>query len=426
VATKIISIRVSKKDTKIQKIKAREILDSRGNPTVEVDVYTKSHMAREQVPSGASTGIHEALELRDGGKRYNGQGVLKAVKHVNTKIFRKIKGMDLRKPAMIDKTMVDLDGTDNKSKLGANAILGVSLACHRLSAYVQGKKLYSLLGGKNIMPTPHFNIINGGKHAANKISIQEFMIAPRAKSFSEQLRMGSEIYHDLKKSIINKYGSINANVGDEGGFAPNLNKTKDALDLIMKSIEDLGHGKKVNIAMDVAASEFYNSKTKKYTMEGKKIKSEKLLNYYDDLVKNYPIISVEDPFDQDDYANFSEFTKLMKKRKVQVVGDDLLVTNINRVKMAMEKKMCNALLLKVNQVGTVSEAIAAAKFAMRKNWKVMVSHRSGETTSNFISDLAVGLGCGQIKSGAPCRGERMSKYNRLLQIEEGLGKRAKY
>ena len=230
----------------------------------------------------------------------------------------------------------------------------------------------------------------------------------------------------MKKSIINKYGSINANVGDEGGFAPNLNKTKDALDLIMKSIEDLGHGKKVNIAMDVAASEFYNSKTKKYTMEGKKIKSEKLLNYYDDLVKNYPIISVEDPFDQDDYANFSEFTKLMKKRKVQVVGDDLLVTNINRVKMAMEKKMCNALLLKVNQVGTVSEAIAAAKFAMRKNWKVMVSHRSGETTSNFISDLAVGLGCGQIKSGAPCRGERMSKYNRLLQIEEGLGKRAKY
>ena len=425
-STKIISIRVAKPDYKIQKIKAREILDSRGNPTVEVDVFTKTHMAREQVPSGASTGIHEALELRDGGRRYSGQGVQKAVKNVNSKISKKIKNMDLRKPEMIDRAMIELDGTENKTKLGANAMLGVSLACYSLSALLRGKQLYSILGGKNRIPTPFLNIINGGKHAANKLQIQEFMIAPRGKTFAESMRIAAETYHQLKKNIIKEYGAINANVGDEGGFAPDVNTTREALDLIMKTLNDLGYARKVKIGIDAAASEFYNKKNKNYFIDDKWLNKDELVNYYERLVEDYPIISLEDPFDQDDFEGFAMATEAFKKKKVQVVGDDLLVTNVKRIKMALDQKMCNALLLKVNQIGTVTEAIDAAKLAMKNKWNVMVSHRSGETTSSFIADLVVGLGCGQIKSGAPCRGERLAKYNRLMKIEEELGRRAKY
>lgn len=409
--------------TKITKIKAREILDSRGNPTIEVDVYTDSCLAREQVPSGASTGIHEALELRDGEKRYNGMGVLKAARNVNEILAKKLKGMDVRQQKEIDEYMIELDNTKNKSRLGANAMIGVSLACASCSALVQKKPLYEVLGGKNILPVPFMNVINGGKHADNKLSFQEFMIVPLGKTFAESLRLGAETYHALKKVISEKYGKDSTNVGDEGGFAPNLNSVREALDLLVKTINSLGYEKDVKIAIDAASSEFY--KGHKYLVDGRLVESHKMIRFYEELLYEYPIVSLEDPFEQDDFMPYSELMERMVK-KVQIVGDDLLVTNPARIKMALDRKLCNALLLKVNQIGTLTEAVTAANLAMDNGWNVMVSHRSGETESSFIADLVVGLGAGQIKSGAPCRSERLAKYNRLLRIEEELGKKAGY
>lgn len=408
---------------RITKVKAREILDSRGNPTIEVDVYTKNCMAREEVPSGASTGVHEALELRDGGKRYNGKGVLKAVKNVNEVIAKKLRGRDIAKQGEIDELMIELDGTHNKSRLGANAILGVSLACARCSSIAQKKPLYQVLGGKNILPTPFMNIINGGKHADNRLSFQEFMIVPMGKTFAESLRLGSETYHELKKRIAQKYGKDSTNVGDEGGFAPNLKNVREALDLLVKTIDSMGLGKQVKIAIDAASSEFFHKGD--YMVDGKKMSSHKLINFYEHLLYDYPIVSLEDPFEQDDFMPYTELMERLVK-KVQIVGDDLLATSPARIRMAIKRKLCNALLLKVNQIGTLTEAMEAANLAMENNWNVMVSHRSGETESSFIADLVVGLGTGQIKSGAPCRSERLAKYNQLLRIEEELGKKAKY
>ncbi|MBW2971951.1 phosphopyruvate hydratase [Candidatus Woesearchaeota archaeon] len=413
------------KDCKIRKIHAREILDSRGNPTVEVDVRTRTHSARAAVPSGASTGIHEALELRDGGPRYHGKGVRKAVQNVQTRISKEIEGMDCRKWQLVDKAMLRLDGTPNKSKLGANAILGVSLATARLAAAVQNKPLYALLGGRNIMPVPCMNIINGGKHADNKLQFQEFMICPHGKTFADSLRMGAETYQVLKKDIAKAYGKDSTNVGDEGGFAPNIKSVEDALKILTQAIKDAGYDGLVKIAIDAASSEFYNAKKKKYYVDGKWLTSDRLTKLYEHIMDTYPVFSIEDPFEQDDFAPYPALTKEAKKRKVQIVGDDLLVTNPERIRTALDKKLCSALLLKVNQIGSLSEAMAAAKLAMDNGWNVMVSHRSGETEDPFIADLAVGLGTGQIKTGAPCRSERLAKYNQLLRIEEELGQKAK-
>jgi len=399
---------------RITKVKARQVLDSRGNPTIEVEMSSGRVTARAMVPSGASTGVHEALELRDKGKAYHGKGVLKAVKNVK-KIERALRGKDCLDQKKIDQTMIDLDGTKNKSKLGANAILGVSLANARLAAKIKGRPLYKQLGSGRILPVPFMNILNGGKHAGNKLAIQEFMIVPQSGKFSDRLRMGSEVYHTLKKILEKKYGKQAINVGDEGGFAPNLKTADEALSLITQAIKKAGYAGKVKLAMDAAASEFYHNG--KYHIDGKKLTPEQLKNYYLKLIKKYPIISLEDPFDQDDFESFASLTKAAK---IQIVGDDLLVTNVERIKLAHEKRACNALLLKVNQIGTLTEAVEAAKLAKKYGWKVMVSHRSGETEDTFIADLSVALGTGQIKAGAPCRGERVAKYNRLLRIEGEL------
>jgi len=413
----------------IKKITAREVLDSRGNPTVEVDVWTNKTFARAKVPSGTSTGTHEALELRDGGKRFNGKGVSKAVNNVNRKIAKKLVGMDVRDQKKIDEVMLKLDGTDNKKKLGANAILGVSIAVCKAGALEKKIPLYNhisnLAGIKKItMPVPSFNIINGGKHAGNKLDIQEYMIMPiGARNFKEALRIGAEIYHILKKIIKKKYGLNAVNVGDEGGFAPPLTSIKDPILLLQKAIRDAGYVRKVRISMDAAASEFY--KNGKYNIEGKKLKGENLKVIYDGLIDKYPIASIEDPFGQEDFDNFTELTKSAGK-EVQIVGDDLLCTNVKRIQKAINKNCCNALLLKVNQIGTITEAIDAARLAQEKGWGIMVSHRSGETCDDFIADLAVGLNAGQIKSGAPCRSERLAKYNQLLRIEEELGTKVRY
>ncbi|MFC1801010.1 phosphopyruvate hydratase [Nanoarchaeota archaeon] len=402
---------------KIKKIWAREVLDSRGNPTLEVDVSVGDFLTRAMVPSGASTGIYESLELRDGGKRYLGKGVSQAVSNVNKVIARRLVGKDCRKQQEIDELMLKLDGTGNKKKLGANAILGVSMAVCRAGAMSSGLPLYKYIGKlfgnkKFVLPRPFFNVINGGRHADNKLSIQEFMISPKQRSFKENLRVGSEVYHILEKVIKKKYGRV-AGVGDEGGFSPSISKAKEGLDLLKMAIKKSGY--KVDIAMDCAASEFY--KKGKYFVDEKWLTKDKLFVYYLGLVKKYPIISVEDPFEQNDFESFGS---LVRNFKGQVVGDDLTVSNIGRVIEAVGKKSCNALLLKVNQIGTVSEALAATRLAMDNKWKVMVSHRSGETEDPFIADLAVGIGCGQIKSGAPCRSERLAKYNQLLRIEEEL------
>ncbi|MBN2457542.1 phosphopyruvate hydratase [Candidatus Woesearchaeota archaeon] len=411
---------------KITKIKAREVLDSRGNPTVEVQIFSKDKNASAIVPSGASTGIHEAHELRDGGSRYMGKGVQKALKNVKI-IEKSLKGMDACAQKEIDNAMIALDNTENKSRLGANAILGVSMAAARLASECKKMPLYKHIAAlyKNkrlLLPVPFCNIINGGKHAGGKLRMQEFMVVPnRAKSFSEAAQLVSETYHILKGIIEKKYGKSAVNVGDEGGFAPPLTKAEEALTLITKAINEAGYEKKISIALDPAASEFYN-KNSIYLLH-KQFTSEKLAEHYIRLSNKYNIISIEDPFEQDD---FSSFSALMKKARFQIVGDDLLVTNTKRIISAAEKRLCNALLLKVNQIGTLTESLAAARLSMDHGWKVMVSHRSGETEDSFISDLASGIGCGQIKLGAPCRSDRTSKYNRLLRIEEELGSKARY
>ncbi len=405
----------------IKVIQAREILDSRGNPTIEVDVITDNNVKHTaSVPSGASTGKHEVLEMRDGGKRFLGKGVREAVNNIHRRIFPILQGIDCRRQREIDNLMIELDNTKNKSRLGANGILAVSLAIAKAGAEESNmhlfQYLYHLLGveQKVSIPRPFFNVINGGRHADNKLSIQEFMIVPRMRKYNENLRVGSEVYNILKRVLHQKYGNATTNVGDEGGFAPwQMKKAEGALDVLMVAIGRAGYKGKVDLAMDVAASEFFVKG--KYLVDGKMLTGERLLEYYLRLIKKYPIISIEDPFMEDD---FDGFAALRKKSRIQVVGDDLTVTNVKRIERAVQERSCNCLLLKVNQIGTLSEAFDAVKLAYENKWKVMVSHRSGETEDTFIADLAVGIGCGMIKAGAPCRGERVAKYNRLLRIGE--------
>jgi len=420
----------------VTKIHAREILDSRGNPTVEVDLTTSKGTFRAAVPSGASTGIYEALELRDKDpKRFLGKGVLQAVENVNSVIAPALiaKNIDVTKQEEVDQLMLELDGTENKSKLGANAILGVSLAVCKAGAAHKELPLYrhiaNLAGNSTvILPCPAFNVINGGKHAGNKLAMQEFMILPTgASSFREAMQIGAEVYHNLKSVVKQRYGQDATNVGDEGGFAPNIQDNREGLELLKIAIEKAGYTDKVKIGMDCAASEFF--KDGKYDLDFKNPNSDPskwltgsaLVALYQGFIDQYPIVSIEDGFDQDDFDAWADLTS---KTSVQIVGDDLLVTNPKRIKMAIEKKACNALLLKVNQIGSVTESIQACKMAQAKGWGVMVSHRSGETEDTFIADLVVGLCTGQIKTGAPCRSERLAKYNQLLRIEEELGSAA--
>jgi len=421
----------------IKKIHARQIYDSRGNPTVEVDLTTERGIFRAAVPSGASTGIYEALELRDKDTTWHGKGVMKAVNNINTILAPEIvKGaLDPVNQAEIDDLMLKLDGTDNKNKFGANAILGISMAVCKAGAAHKGVPLYKhiadLAGVKEVMmPVPAFNVINGGSHAGNKLAMQEFMILPTgAPSFSEAMRMGSEVYHHLKSLIKKKYGLDATAVGDEGGFAPNFQSNAEAIDLLVAAIEKAGYTGKIKIGMDVAASEF--CKNGKYDLDFKNpeskeadwLSSDKLGEMYLGFIKDAPVVSIEDPYDQDDWEGW---TKLTGQTDIQIVGDDLTVTNPKRIQTAVEKKACNCLLLKVNQIGSVTESIAAHNLAKANGWGTMVSHRSGETEDCFIADLVVGLCTGQIKTGAPCRSERLAKYNQLLRIEEELGANAKY
>jgi len=415
--------------SRIKKVKAREVLDSRGNPTVEVDIITEDGLFRSIVPSGASTGVHEALELRDGDKsRYDGKGVLKAVDNVNTKISKIVIGMDPVQQEEIDKVMIKADGTENKSGFGANAILAVSMAVCKAGAAAKNVPLYKHIADlagvdKFVLPVPSFNVINGGKHAGNKLAMQEFMLLPvGAKTFREAMRMGAETYHMLKKVIKEKYGQDAVNVGDEGGFAPNIQDNKEGLELLKEAISKAGYTGKVRIGMDVAASEFYKDGEYDLNFKGSspELKTgDEMIEIYKSFVDQYNLISIEDPFDQDDWETYPKLTALVGKT-TQIVGDDLLVTNPKRIKKAIENRSCNALLLKVNQIGTVTESIQACKEAQEAGWGVMVSHRSGETEDTFIADLVVGLKAGQIKTGAPCRSERLAKYNQLMRIEEEL------
>ncbi|KAF3674165.1 Enolase [Capsicum annuum] len=423
----------SKAASKVKYVKARQIIDSRGNPTIEVDLVTGDDLLyRSAVPSGASTGIYEALELRDGDKSiYGGKGVLNAVKNINEYLGPKLVGVDVRNQTDVDAVMLDIDGTPNKSKLGANAILGVSLSVCRAGAGAKAVPLYKhiqeISGTKElVMPVPAFNVINGGSHAGNNLAMQEFMILPvGASTFAEALRMGSEVYHTLKGIIKAKYRQDACNVGDEGGFAPNVQDNREGLVLLMDAIEKAGYTGKIKIGMDVAASEFL-TKDAKYDLNFKNqpndgahvLSAQGLCELYKEFVKDFPIVSIEDPFDQDDWSSWAS---LQSSVNIQLVGDDLLVTNPKRIAEAIQKKACNALLLKVNQIGTVTESIQAALDSKAAGWGVMVSHRSGETEDNFIADLSVGLASGQIKTGAPCRSERLAKYNQLLRIEEELG-----
>jgi len=417
---------------KIKKIVAREILDSRGNPTVEVDVFlTNGTLGRAAVPSGASTGEHEAVELRDGNKkRYLGKGVTKAVKNVNTIIAKKLKGKDASNQKKIDELLISIDGTENKKKLGANALLGVSLACAKASANSKGVSLYKYIGGSkaNILPVPMMNIINGGSHADNNVDLQEFMIMPfGAKKFSEALRIGAEIFHHLK-AILKKKGMATS-VGDEGGFAPDLKSNEEALKVIIEAIKKAGYkpGTQVKIALDPASSEFY--KKGNYVLSGEKkgkVKSsKKMVDFYEQWTKKYPIFSIEDGLDENDWSGWKELTDRIGS-KTQLVGDDLFVTNSKRLATGIEKGVANSILIKVNQIGTLSETIAAVKLAQANGYTAVMSHRSGETEDATIADLAVALNCGQIKTGSLCRTDRICKYNQLLRIEEELGKRAKY
>ncbi|CAL1694816.1 unnamed protein product [Somion occarium] len=420
----------------ISKIHARQIFDSRGNPTVEVDLYTEKGRFRASVPSGASTGVHEAVELRDGDKNnYVGKGVSKAVANVNDVIAPALikSGLKVTAQKDIDDFLIKLDGTPNKGKLGANAILGVSLAVAYAGAAEKGVPLYKhiadLAGIKPpfVLPTPAFNVINGGSHAGNKLAFQEFMLLPTgATSFTEAMKFGTETYHTLKKVISAKYGIDAVNVGDEGGFAPNVSGAEESLELLTEAIKKAGYEGKIKIALDVASSEFY--KDGKYDLDFKNpnsdptkwISGKELADLYLGYIKKYPIISIEDPFDQDDWEAWTHFTS---QSSIQIVGDDLTVTNPLRIKTAIEKKACNGLLLKI---GTISESIQAAQLSQSDGWGVMISHRSGETENTVIADVAVGLGVGQIKTGAPARSERVAKYNELLRIEEELAGKSTY
>ncbi len=414
---------------KIKKIYAREVFDSRGNPTVEVEcTLDDGTLTRAMVPSGASTGIHEALELRDGGTRLMGKSVSQAVENVG-RIGPKLVGIDPKNQTEIDNLLLELDGTENKSKLGANAILGISMAVCKAGALSQGIPLYEHLGNLRgndqfVLPVPSLNVINGGVHSGSEIVFQEYMLLPvGAPSFKEAMVLGVEVYHTLKKLLKQKYGPTAVNVGDEGGFAPPLSLVEEPLRLIMEAIDETGHTGKFQLALDPAASEFYENG--KYIVDGNDLDSESFISVYEDLIEKYPIVSIEDAFAQDAWVDWVKFTE-RNGDKIQIMGDDLLVTNVKRIQTAIDKKACNSLLLKVNQIGSVTESISAAKLSQDNGWTVMVSHRSGETEDPFIADLVVGLKTGQIKTGAPCRSERLAKYNQLIRIEEQLGDQATY
>jgi len=417
--------------TEIVNIKAREILDSRGNPTVEVDVFLAcGAMGRAAVPSGASTGTREALELRNKrAKRYGGKGVVTAVNNVMNEIFPLLLGKDASNQMLIDKLMIELDGTPNKAKMGANAILGVSMAAARAAAQAYGLPLYRYLGGINarFLPVPMMNIINGGAHAANNLDIQEFMIIPfGAKSITQAVQMGAEIFHSLKKIL--KDGKLSTAVGDEGGFAPNLASNEEAIKYIMNAIEAAGYepGNEIGIALDVAASEIYTSK-KEYALksENRKLSSEGMIDYYEDLVERYPIFSIEDGLAEQDWDGWKRMTDRMES-KVQLVGDDIFVTNPEILLKGIELGIANAILIKLNQIGTVTETLNAIEIARQAGYSTVISHRSGETEDSFIADLAVGINGGQIKTGSMSRSDRIAKYNQLMRIEEELGESARF
>ncbi|MGO1368401.1 MAG: phosphopyruvate hydratase [Senegalia sp. (in: firmicutes)] len=416
----------------IVEVYAREILDSRGNPTVEVEVATESGaFGRAAVPSGASTGAFEAVELRDGDKdRYLGKGVSKAVENVNEKIAPELIGFDITDQVGIDMTMIDLDGTDNKGKFGANAILGVSMAVARAAADSLGLELFQYLGGVNakILPVPMMNILNGGEHADNNVDIQEFMVMPvGAKSFKEGLRMGAEIFHSLKAVLKSK--GLNTSVGDEGGFAPNLSSNEEALSTIVEAIEKAGYKPfdEVRLALDVAATEIYDKEKKVYTLaaEGKTLTAEEMVDFYSNLVDKYPIISIEDGLDEEDWDGWKMMTEKLGK-KIQIVGDDLFVTNTKRLSKGIKEKSANSILVKLNQIGTITETLDAIEMAKRAGFTAVISHRSGETSDNTIADLVVATNAGQIKTGAPSRSDRVSKYNQLLRLEDFLSDTSKY
>jgi len=417
----------------ISQIHARQILDSRGNPTVEVDVYTASGaMGRAAVPSGASTGIYEAVELRDGDQnRYLGKGVLKAVHNVNSSINEELQGVNVFDQQAIDQFLIQLDGSDDKSNLGANAILGVSLAVAKAAADSIGMPLYRYVGGvnANTLPVPMMNILNGGSHADNSIDFQEFMVMPvKAESFSHALRMGTEIFHHLKSVL--KAGKYSTNVGDEGGFAPNLKSNEEAIEFVLKAIEKAGYkaGDEVFIAMDAASSEFYLKDEQMYHFhksDGKKRTSEEMAEYWANWAKKYPILSIEDGLDEDDWEGWKMLTEKIGD-KTQLVGDDLFVTNVNRLSKGIDQGIANSILVKVNQIGTLSETMQAVEMAQRNKYTSVMSHRSGETEDSTIADLAVALNTGQIKTGSASRSDRMAKYNQLLRIEEELGNNAIY
>ena len=417
----------------IKEIIARQILDSRGNPTVEVDLITeKGFLGRAAVPSGASTGIHEAVELRDGDKKiYQGKGVLKAVANVNTTIAAKLKGFEVSNQAGLDDVLIALDGTPNKAKLGANAILAVSLAASKAAAKEAGLPLFRYIGGTNAvtLPIPMMNILNGGAHADNKIDFQEFMVMPiGASSFSEGLRWGVDIFHTLK-GVLKKKG-FSTNVGDEGGFAPNIQSNEEAIETVLEAISAAGYktGSQIAIAMDAANSELWDSKKKKYVFHkssGKELSSDQLVKFWESWVKKYPIISIEDGMAEDDWEGWKKLTDVLGS-KVQLVGDDIFVTNVERLQRGIDSKTANALLVKVNQIGTLTETINAVTMAQHHNYNTIMSHRSGETEDTTIADLAVALNCGQIKTGSASRTDRIAKYNQLLRIEEKLGKNAFY
>ncbi|MGJ8454551.1 phosphopyruvate hydratase [Pseudothermotoga sp. U03pept] len=410
-------------------IRAREVLDSRGNPTVEVEVFLEDGtFASAIVPSGASTGKFEALELRDKGKRYMGKGVQSAVRNVNETIAPKIIGMNVYDQPVIDRVMIELDGTENKSKLGANAILGVSMAVARAAATSLNLPLYKYLGGPNakVLPVPFMNVINGGKHADNSLDIQEFMIVPAgAPCFAEALRYGAEVFHSLKK-ILHDAGHVTS-VGDEGGFAPNLSSNEEAIKVLIEAIKAAGYepGKDIFIALDSAASSFYDSETKTYQIDKTQKTTKQLVEYYVSLVEKYPIISLEDPLDEEDWEGFAQLTAKIGNR-VQIVGDDIYVTNINRLKKGVKEKASNSILIKLNQIGTVTETLDTIEYAKEHGMTCVISHRSGETEDTFIADLAIATNCGMIKTGSLSRSERIAKYNRLLRIEEELGTAPQY
>ncbi len=415
----------------IKDVKARSILDSRGNPTVETDIILKNSIGRAAVPAGASKGTYEAVEIHDGGKAFHGHGVETAVRNVN-EIFRpKLIGADCRNQEELDNLMCKLDGTLRKLRLGANAILSCSMAIACAAANAEKIPIFEYIGKLNKekphnLPVPSMNVINGGVHADNNLDIQEHMILPiGAKTLKESIQMGSEVYFQLKKLLKHRFGTSSINVGDEGGFAPPLSESTEALEFIINAIDEYGYNGKIKLGLDCAGTGFYNKLKKRYLLNKQEYSNGELIDYYTDLISKYPVISIEDPLSEDDWDGFIEMTKKMGD-KIQIIGDDLFVTNIDRLKRGIELGACNCLLLKLNQIGTLTESFQASDLAFNNRYGVMVSHRSGETEDTFISDLAVGINSGQIKAGAPARSDRTAKYNQLLRIEEILGKKAKY